>query len=190
MRDLNLGIPRHLRDYIDRELDDDERIVWVDMPIPRFFTKGSLAAFLFAIPWTAFAVFWICGASGFKFPDFKEGSDFFPLFGIPFVLIGLGMLSTPIWTYRAALKTIYAITDKRAITVTGFFSRTVRSYLPNQLGDITRRENRNGIGDLVFDRQVSYHNEGRTSIKELGFLGVRNPREVEKLLRELAEQVG
>ena len=39
-------------------------------------------------------VFWnrvIKFASGFKIPDFKEGFDLFPLFGVPFVLIGLAM---------------------------------------------------------------------------------------------------
>jgi hypothetical protein len=39
----------------------------------------------------------------------------FPLFGVPFVLIGLGMLAAPYWMRRKAQNTVYALTDKRAL---------------------------------------------------------------------------
>ncbi len=90
---MNTVIPRHFQEQVDRELEPGERVEWIEMPIPRFFTPASTAIFLFAIPWTAFAVFWICGAAGFKLPDFRQGGfELFPLFGVPFVLIGLAML--------------------------------------------------------------------------------------------------
>ena len=90
-------IPRELEGKVNRELESGERILWMEQPIPRYFTAISTGAFLFAIPWTAFAVFWICGASGFRIPDFSKGGfSFFPLFGLPFVLIGIAMLGTVI----------------------------------------------------------------------------------------------
>jgi hypothetical protein len=49
------AFPWSLRQLIERELAPGEQIVWSGMPIPRFFTGNSTAAFLFAIPWTAFA---------------------------------------------------------------------------------------------------------------------------------------
>ena len=107
------AIPPELEEKVERELESGERIAWMEQPIPRYFTAMSTGAFLFAIPWTAFALFWICGASGFKLPDFSKGGfSFFPLFGVPFVLIGLGMLSSPWWAHRKALKTVYVITDR------------------------------------------------------------------------------
>jgi len=116
----NTDIPRYLQDKVDREIEPEEQIEWIDMPIPRFFTPVATGAFIFAIPWTAFAIFWICGASGFELPDFSEGGfSFFPLFGVSFVLIGLAMLSSPLWAYRKAFKTVYVITNKRAITFNG-----------------------------------------------------------------------
>ncbi|OVE80721.1 hypothetical protein BVY04_05270 [bacterium M21] len=186
----NKIIPRALQEKVDRELESGERVQWIDMPIPRYFTPASIAAFLFAIPWTAFAIFWTCGASGFKLPDFKEGFDLFPLFGLPFILIGLGMLSTPFWTYRKALKTVYVITDKRAITFDGGRSITIRSYPPEKLQDIYRKEKRDGSGDVVIARRAWRDSDGDKQTEELGFLRIQNPKEVEDMLNQLAEPAG
>lgn len=98
-------IPQALQDKVNNELDNDEIIEWMYMPIPHYFKRMSLAMFLFAIPWTAFAFFWIYGASGFEMPDFsKGGASLFPLFGLPFVLVGIGMLSSSLWTYKKLLR--------------------------------------------------------------------------------------
>ena len=54
---------------------------------------------------------------GMDFPrdqmPFQLISICFPLFGLPFVLIGLGMLTAPHWAKRKALRTAYAVTDRR-----------------------------------------------------------------------------
>jgi len=50
-------IPRLLEDKVKRELESGERILWMEQPIPRYFTAMSTGAFLFAIPRTAFAIF-------------------------------------------------------------------------------------------------------------------------------------
>ena len=182
-------MPLELEDKVNRELESGERVVWMEQPIPRYFTAKSTGAFIFAIPWTAFAVFWICGASGFKVPDFSKGGfSFFPLFGIPFVLIGIGMLSSPIWSYRKAFKTVYVITDRRAITFDAGWTTTIRSYLPAQLQDIHRKEKRDGTGDIVLDQRIWSGSEGGRQAQDLGFLNIREPRRVEQMLRKLAEQ--
>ena len=56
----------------------------------------------------------------------------FPLFGLPFVMVGVGMLSSPFWLRRRAKRTCYALTDRRAILwEAGWFgSVEVRSYGP------------------------------------------------------------
>ena len=182
----NTLVPRPLQDLVDRELESGERVEWMDMPIPRFFTPASTAAFLFAIPWTAFAIFWMCGAAGFKMPDFTKGFDLFPLFGVPFVLIGMAMLSTPVWTYRKSFNTVYMITNRRAVTFEGGRATTIRSYPPDKLQDIFRKERRDGTGDVVIARRAWRDSDGDRHTEELGFLRVRNPQEVEQMLRKLA----
>lgn len=159
---------------------------WIGRPIPRFFGAKSTSIFLFAIPWTAFAVFWMCGAAGFRIPDFQEGFGFFPLFGAPFVLVGLGMMSYPLWFYRSSLKTVYVVTDRRAITFQGAWSTTIRSYLPAQLTHTFRRERRDGSGDVVISERSPGDSDGNRPFDELGFFQIPNPREVEKMLKELA----
>jgi hypothetical protein len=181
-------IPRELDDKVKRELESGERILWMEQPIPRYFTAMSTGAFFFAIPWTAFAVFWMCGASGFKLPDFSKGGfSFFPLFGLPFLLIGFGMLSSPLWSYRKAFKTVYVITDRRAITFDAGWTTTIRSYPPDKLQNIHRKEKRDGTGDVVLGQRVWSGSEGGQQSQDLGFLNVRDPKTVEQMLRKLAE---
>jgi hypothetical protein len=183
------AIPRDLQEKVNRELEWDERTEWMDMPVPRFFTPAATGAFLFAIPWTAFAIFWIYGASGFKMPDFgKGGISFFPLFGVPFVLIGLALLFTPLWAYRKALRTVYVITDRRAITFDGGWSGTIRSYPPDKLQNIYRREKKDGSGDVIIARRAWRDSGGDHQPEQQGFLQIRNPKEVEYMLKKLAEQ--
>ena len=57
------SIPRQFQDVVDLELEPGERVEWVEMPKPTFFTPTATRAFLFGIPWTAFALFWTAGAA-------------------------------------------------------------------------------------------------------------------------------
>ncbi len=181
-------IPSTLQDIISRELERDEKIVWSSMPKPRYFSGPAAGMFLFAIPWTAFSIFWMAGAAGFKIPQFNRGEDLFPLFGIPFFLIGLGMLSSPLWSYRNSLKTAYLITNRRAITIDGGMSYTIRSYPPHKLTDVFRREHKDGTGDVIITRNAWKDSDGDKQMQELGFLRIPNAKSVESMLRELAEQ--
>jgi hypothetical protein len=180
-------VPQELQEKVRRELASGEKIQWMEQPIPRCFTSVSTPAFLFAIPWTAFAIFWICGACGFKCPDFSKGGfSFFPLFGVPFVLIGFGMLCSPLWTYRKALKTVYIITDRRAIIFAAGWTTTIQSYLPNQLKSIVRKDKKDGTGDIVLAQCFPSSYRGGQQTQDIGFLNIREPRAVEQMLMDLA----
>src|SRR5258708_8388856 len=82
-------VPRELREKVDRELESGEHVEWLQMPVPRYFTPAATVGFLFGIPWTAFAIFWTGGAA---WGTSKAGGpgvfSAFPLFGLPFILIG------------------------------------------------------------------------------------------------------
>ena len=106
--------------------------------------------FFFAIPWTAFAVFWMAAAAGFKIPDFKQGFDFFPLFGLPFILVGLGLLLRPFFDYFKAYKVVYAITNRRALIIYFGSKKKIRSYELSEIGPVTRIEKADGTGNLYF----------------------------------------
>jgi hypothetical protein len=114
----------------------------------------------------------------------------FPLFGIPFVLVGLGMLTAPIWMRARARQVCYALTDRRAIVWEPRFFRgvEVRSYGPAQLGKIRRTEYPDGSGDLVFEEVITFgrNSEGYTTTNRQrhGFLCIANVRQIEELLRK------
>ena len=180
-----------LQSIVQNELREDEELRWSGQPQVGRFVLKSLPILLFGIPFAGFAVFWICAASGFKIPDFSEGGfSLFPLFGIPFLLIGLGMLSAPFWAARKAKKTIYAVTNQRAIIFEGGRSVKVDSFGPPKLNDISKRVRADGSGDLVLERRVSYSHSrqhgSRERIKEIGFFGIEQVNHVEDLIAALS----
>lgn len=173
---------------VEYELQGGEKLLWVGRPAPGRLTLQTIPIVLFGIPWTAFALFWMWGASGFgKGLHSAPGPFiFFPLFGLPFVLIGLGMLTAPLWAFRSAANTIYAITDKRLLILTGKMSgsRSIKSYTAQDIGNIERNERSNGTGDILFARNTTYNsNAGRSAnTSSIGFYGIPDARSVEKLI--------
>jgi hypothetical protein len=184
-------ISAKLRRRIDRELDAGEFVKWVEQPLPRFFTGQSITLFITGIPFTAFAIFWMYGAAGDKVPDLRQGIDaehLFALFGVPFVLIGFWMLASPLRGWLKAFRTVYLITDKRAISIESGWFTTIRNYIPTQLKDLYRKERGDGTGDVVITTRFRRGSEGNSWTEEIGFINVRNPREVERLLQQLAQK--
>jgi hypothetical protein len=182
------AIPEDLQLMARNELEPGEFIEWSGQPDPVLFTPASIGVSVFGIPFTAFAVFWIWSASQFRPAGFVTPFDLFPLFGIPFVLVGVVMLTMPFWARRAALKTIYVITDRRAITIDGLWTRTIRSYPPERLNDLYRRDHRDGTGDVIISRREWRDSDGDRRSEELGFLRISDAKDVERRLRTLASQ--
>ncbi len=100
------------------------------------------------------------------------------------------MLTAPIWAKQAALKTVYVLTDERAIIFESKLSSTkVRSLSPDQLSDIYRTEDSDGNGDIIFRHETSVGSRGRKRSRSVGFIGIREVREVESKIRELRDVV-
>jgi hypothetical protein len=178
-----------LRTRVEMELQPGERIVWMDQPIPGRMARGSWALVVFGIPWTAFAVFWTAMAA--KGVSSEKGAGpfiLFPLFGVPFILIGLGMLTSPYWARRRATRVAYVVTDRRAIILQGGWrgSMSIRSFEPAALTDLNRTQHADGSGDLVFTHDFRRGSKGRTYTTDVGFIGVRDVRSVEEHVRALA----
>jgi hypothetical protein len=109
-----------------------------------------------------------------------------------FILVGTGMLLSPVWACWKAWRTVYAITDQRAILIAAPWQRTVHSFVGQHLIDIHRVEAGNGRGDIVFHREArvvrrdsDYQvSRGGNYYYDVGFLGIERVREAEDLLRE------
>lgn len=180
-----------------RELSANERLLWAGRPAPLRQAIQALPLALFGIPFTIFACSWTFGAGAF--------SGVFALVGVLFLLVGIKMLTSPLWSYAKAKSTVYAVTDKRALVIRGGGARAVTSYEPADIGEIDRREKSDGSGDLIFGRPTSYLEPGpmmpltgakgvttfapggtvrRTGVRA-GFYGIPDVRAVEQHLRNL-----
>lgn len=164
-----------------------ETVVWCGQPDPFRLAMKTVPVFIFAIPWTAFSLFWIYGASGFQFPpDFSEGGfSFFPLFGVPFVLIGFAMLLSPLYQYTKAFRMIYIVTNKTVRALTVGRTRKVETYSASDIQNIERTEKPDGSGDIIFKQEISYDNRGKTRMSPIGLYGIQNVRTVEQHLINL-----
>ncbi len=187
------SLPETLGNLVRGELAQGEVVRWVAQPKPGRWAIKSLGIALFGIPFAGFAVFWII--KGFEmnawtaehFPDKGGGMDLcFPLFGLPFVLVGLAMLSSPLWMMYKANQTAYVITDRRAIVLEGGWGIHIRSFGPGDIDSIRRTLYADGTGDVVFAKELTGTSSGgRVQIKEWGFYAVPNPKEAEELLAAL-----
>ncbi len=177
---------------IARELDDREQLIWAGTPDAALMGRRALPILLFGIPWTAFSVFWILGASGVLFGRIGGGAQIiqivFALFGVPFVLVGFAMLSAPIWARRSAKKTLYALTDRRCIIWQhALRTTTIKSYGPDDLENMSRVERKNGSGDVIFVKSIRIRERGGSSdtvTTPEGFMAVDDARTLERLIRD------
>ena len=185
-------LPLELEETLERELEGGERILWTAQPSSGRAMRRYLPHLLFAIPWTAFAVFWVVSA----FKVTSEGEDsigavkyIFPAFGIPFVGVGLYLMSRPFLARSKAKQSAYAVTDRRAIIVAAGSrgKRTVTSFLPEELANLERFDRPDGSGDLIFSRVAAVNPRGRRlQALPVGFIGIDNVQDVEKIIRENA----
>lgn len=174
-----------------QELDSGERLLWAGRGSPGRLAIKGIAATLFGIPFTAFSLFWMYMAAGQRVPDISGGrmTDYFWMFGVPFLLVGCGMLLLPLWLYWQGTRTVYAVTDRRALIITGGRSRTVKSLGPADTARVERKEHGDGTGDLVFE-QADSGDRRRQQRMPTGFFGIRDARTVEQLLMSLSQKEG
>ena len=203
-------LPTDAQRRIDGELSPGETLLWAGQPSPSRMARQGIVPMLFGILWTAFALFWTAAAGGVGLlaggairssgsGAFAAPFLLFPLFGLLFVVIGFGLLLSPLWLYLGAQRTVYAITNQRVIVWSGrvFGGVTVRSLSPAQLGDRARTEAGDGSGDLMFPRAATIstyqdtnntdgfgYSRTRTRVTQFGFFGIPQVKQVDDLLRQ------
>lgn len=181
-------LPRRFREAVTREFQG-ERVLWVGRSSA---TRSALVAsliWLFAIPWTAFALGWeymaIAGwLSGKPPPDNLQlvMGLVFPLFGLPFILIGLAMLAAPLFAWRWARRTVHVITDRRLASLTIGRSLKVKSHAIGSIVRTERREHRDGSGTLKVVTGIRRDSEGDKVEEVETFYGIADVRKVERLI--------
>ncbi|MBB3989358.1 hypothetical protein [Croceicoccus naphthovorans] len=142
-------------------LAQDERVLWKGRP-DAFLDFSAFLIWIFALPWTAFSVFWVYSAWSMTKVNPADGIGvqtaalLFPAFGLPFVLIGLVMLAVPFFALTMPGRTLHAVTDKRIVRIVGGRKTSLRAVPGDRVTNIRIRDRKDGYGDLIveYDRTV------------------------------------
>ncbi|MDR2863321.1 MAG: hypothetical protein LBV54_05550 [Puniceicoccales bacterium] len=183
---MDILLPHRLRQILESELNKGEQVIWVAQPRPWRLAQMGIPCFLFGIPWTGFTLHMLAASCDFKFPELGELLDFRIFSLIPFVLVGLGLLTVPLLGVRKAKKTVYAITTSRTIIIESILPgrSNIYSCWPSQLRAFFRKQAADGSGDLFFSQEKTYPND-EPVVTRIGFLGIPRVKEVELLLSAL-----
>lgn len=176
------------------ELQGGESLVWSGAADPSRSAMSALPAALFGIPFAAVAFSMMSKAYrgtnnlANHHNTLASGFSAFPLFGLPFLLIGIGVALSPLWVYLKGRSSVYAVTNRRVMLITGTSSRSVKSINPTDIAGVNYRERPDGRGDvLIRTNSVVRTNNGTTQIT-VGLYGVPNVKEVAGLVMKLRTQ--
>jgi len=144
-----------LENIFKQELLKDEQILWTGQPNPDIiFTSMDWFLVPFSIIWGGFAILWELTALGIIFFAKTQGTDapiIFPIFGIPFVIIGLyfifGRFIYKKWKKK---RTYYAVTNKRVLIITNTKNRDIVTKFINNISTIKYSQKSNGNGTIRF----------------------------------------
>ena len=176
------GLPAELADRAAAELAPDERLIWAGQPRPDLVLRSAYFLVPFGIVFTVIASIWTIVGLALTFGIMAPC-------GLPFLAVGIGLILSPIWLRAMARKTLYALTDRRAIVwEPGWFGAiTVRNYTAAGLGHMARIERSDGSGDLVFEEITTFSSTSdgaRSHTTQRGFLSIDKVREVEDMVRQ------
>jgi hypothetical protein len=111
------------------------------------------------------------------------------LFSLPFVAIGLAMLTAPLFSIRKSRNTAHAVTDARLLNVYVGRDKGAESYPLSKVNFVKRRERRDGTGNLSIGYGVEKDSDGDPRPLTTEWPGIRDAKRAETILREQAKWV-
>ena len=189
------GLSPELDAAVRNELREGEELWYAGTPAAKYLARKMWPVALFGLFFGGFAAFWIAGAAwgawfggGSGKPAGGTGPfSLFPLFGLPFLAIGVGMIASPFWVGRKAARTACCVTNQRAMQIHCGRSIKVQSWSPADLMEITKTLHADGRGDVLFSERYESYSKGGTRAVADGFYGVPEPRACEDALLALKQ---
>ncbi len=183
LSDTNLSVQD--REWVERELPPGEELLLVCKPATSLWKPGYAYRMLFATLWNGF----LFGLLGMLFINhitleiiIEKPAILLLFLGLlPFYLIGIGLIISPWWERENDRRTVYVLTNRRAIVLRPSMIRrrpTCRRFplTHNLIKEV--REYRKGRGDIVMGYD-EHHGSNGTTLMPKGFLHVDNVRELE-----------
>jgi hypothetical protein len=133
----------------------------------------------------AFAVFWIIAASSGMSGQRRVASInyVFPLFGLPFLAIGIWGVTAPWRNAGRARRTVFALTENRLIHVMAASSGlTSQSIFPSNMLSVTSTESPDGTGTIVITLSETETWGQSYGNKQFALVGVEDPTTAARLL--------
>jgi len=184
-------------DLRNADLVAGEKVLWTGTPVSGMVSNrlALIPSTIFGLFFAGFALFWMWAASVFGRPG--HGAPFpFVLFGLPFLLVGLGVAFGP-WIFPSirAKQTSYVLTDKRALEIVNGRMRSVRSYDLDKLTGAQKLTNPDNSGTIIFDLGASYllqygarANSQYPYMRPPGFYNIADVDTVYRLLEQAREE--
>ncbi|MEM9139721.1 MAG: aspartate carbamoyltransferase catalytic subunit [Pseudomonadota bacterium] len=188
------SLPRRERpESWERYLDRDEKLVWEGEPSAGIRVRGAdILQSVFGLFFGGFAIFWVTMASGMSAGrSFQSGgidmfATVFPLFGVPFILVGAYMVfGQYLWKAYVRGRTRYALTNKRAIIAKSALGRSLKSW---PIDGTTRLELQPGREATIwFAEEQRRGSKGRRYSVKKGFEYIPDGEEVYRLMRRIQQ---
>jgi hypothetical protein len=183
-------LPNNLRRRLEEELEFNESIRWLEQPIPRFFTRSSSGICLALL--ISLIMFSLIALQQFKQSQ-NTGIPLLEMVGFVGIIVAcftiivllILLILVPLITWVEARRSVYVITDQRALILVAGATTTVHSFVAPELRVISRREYRDGSGDVIVYIHKSKDYDGDIQTQEFGFKQIRQPRAFEQMLRRL-----
>lgn len=187
---MHLPLSAKLDAELRRELATGERVLWQAMPDPRRL-KLAYAIWIFAIPWTLFSLVWtgialsaFLSALGSQSGNVAWWGWIGPLWGTPFIAVGLWMMYQPFKITVDARYTVHALTTQRILTLTARKDRVVKTVSLNRLGPISCTEKPDGWGTISIETGSHRDSDGDKVTDKFEIPGVPDVAKLHRLLLE------
>lgn len=170
-----------------------EHALWAGRPSPLRAFIGAVAIWLFAIPWSAISFLFFGSAvatlTGAATIEGAEGGMawFFLVFSLPFVAIGLGLMSAPFWSARDARRSGFIVTDRRVLKVSDDGARSVKALAASSLRGAESRIGRDGRGSVKLLGPVGKDSDGDKVTDDITMTGVADAAGAEAAVWRLIE---
>lgn len=194
MRDA-IELPAHVARAVEARTAG-QRVLWVGRPAWKVVLRWGMLIWLVAVPWTVFSVGWTLTAAAMIWGPPSDNMPagmrsvmgvLVPLWGVPFVVVGLGMLASPFWMARKAYNTAYAVTDQGLVTLVASPSGAieVRERHRGEVQGVELFEWRDGSGTVKVHVGWKTDSDGDRVKDEEQWLGIPDAARVERLVRSM-----
>lgn len=167
-------------------LDDNEKVLWKGKPVLKVYILSALSLTIFGFFFLGFSLIW---------EFFAIFTCVMALFGIPFIVIGLAMVLSPLWRYLSHKNVEYVFTDKRVIFSSGIMGKDFKVIDYDKIQNISvnvswldQLANKNTGTIIIFSGEIQHTKNGYIN-KPDNLIGIENPYEVFKLLKKVSHDI-